>query len=230
MSEQNRALVIVDVQNDFCEGGALAVAGGADVAAAIADHVNEAREDYAAVVTTRDWHVDPVGHFAAASLEDRDAEPDYVRTWPVHCVAGTPGAELHPGLSAEDLEIDAEFLKGQHSDGYSGFDGHAGDPDAVRSGDEARAAAGPYGATQGAAHAADGGLGLDEWLREQDVDALTVVGLATDHCVRATVLDGLEAGYEVTVRTDLVAGVDDAAGEAALHEMEAAGALLRAGD
>ena len=230
MTEQNRALVIVDVQNDFCEGGALAVAGGADVAAALADHVTEAREDYAAVVTTRDWHVDPAGHFAAASLEDRDAEPDYVRTWPVHCVAGTPGAELHPDLSAEDLDIDAEFLKGQHADGYSGFDGAAGDPDTVRSGEEDSAPAGPYGATRGAAHAADDGDSLDDWLRAADVDAVTVVGLATDHCVRATVLDALEAGYEVTVRTDLVAAVDDAAGEAALHEMEAAGALLRAGD
>ncbi|MDY6055707.1 isochorismatase family protein [Micrococcus sp.] len=226
---ENRAFVIVDVQNDFCEGGALAVTGGADVAAAIADHLDEARPEYAAVIATRDWHVDPHPHFAASALDPAGAEPDFVRTWPVHCVAGTPGAELHPDLSAEDLDLDAEFLKGQHSDGYSGFDGHAGDPDAVRAGEEASAAAGPYGATRGAAQAAEGGPGLDEWLREHDIEAITVVGIATDHCVRATVLDGLEAGYEVTVRTDLCAGVDEAASQAALHEMEAAGALLREG-
>ncbi|MGC5048823.1 isochorismatase family protein [Micrococcus porci] len=222
MPAQHRALVIVDVQNDFCEGGALAVAGGAAVAASIADHVAESEGAYDAIVTTRDWHVDPAGHFAAG-------EPDFVGTWPVHCVAGTPGAELHEDLAAEDLGVDAEFLKGQHSDGYSGFDGAAGDPDIVRGGEEASAPAGPYGATQGAAHAADDGESLDDWLRGQEIEALTVVGIATDHCVRATVLDALEAGYDVTVRTDLVVGVDADASDAALAEMEDAGAELAEG-
>ena len=143
----------------------------------------------------------------------------------MHCVAGTRGAELHPDLDAEYVE--AEFLKGARTAAYSGFEGFLGEPDAVRSGDEAGAPAGPHGATQGAARAvAEGAPGLDEWLRDQEVEALTVVGLATDHCVRATVLDAVDAGYEVTVLTDLCAAVDEAAGQAALHEMEAAGAVL----
>ena len=142
--------------------------------------------------------------------------------------AGTAGAELHPDLDAEHL--DAEFLKGLHTDAYSGFDGALGEPDAVptgAAGERPSGTVGPYGATAVAAAAVESGApGLDEWLREQGVDAITVVGIATDHCVRATVLDALDAGYEVTVLTDLVAGVDEAAAQAALHEMEAAGAIL----
>lgn len=228
MDHLTRALVIVDVQNDFCEGGALAVAGGADVAAAIGEHLAERAEDYACVAATRDWHVDPGTHFAAAT----GAEPDFRTTWPVHCVAGTPGAELHPELDLE--HVDAEFLKGLRSDAYSGFDGHLGEPDAVptgASGDRPSGTVGPYGATAAAAAAVEtDALSLEEWLREQDVDAISVAGLATDHCVRATVLDALDAGYEVTVLTDLVAGVDEAAAQAALHEMEAAGAHLALAD
>lgn len=220
MPDLTRALIIVDVQNDFCEGGSLAVTGGAAVAAAISEHLDEHVDRYTAVVATRDWHVDPGTHFASEG-----EEPDFRATWPVHCVAGTSGAELHPDLDAEYVE--AEFLKGARTAAYSGFEGFLGEPDAVRSGDEAGAPAGPHGATQGAARAvAEGAPGLDEWLRDQEVEALTVVGLATDHCVRATVLDAVDAGYEVTVLTDLCAAVDEAAGQAALHEMEAAGAVL----
>ena len=224
MENLNRALVIVDVQNDFCEGGALGVTGGAAVAAGVSEHLAEHADAYAAVAATRDWHVDPGTHFAAAT----GAEPDFRTTWPVHCVAGTAGAELHPDLDAEHL--DAEFLKGLHTDAYSGFDGALGEPDAVptgAAGERPSGTVGPYGATAVAAAAVESGApGLDEWLREQGVDAITVVGIATDHCVRATVLDALDAGYEVTVLTDLVAGVDEAAAQAALHEMEAAGAIL----
>lgn len=222
MTDFNRALVIVDVQNDFCAGGALATDGGAAAAAAISDHLDQHADRYAAVVATRDWHVDPGTHFAAATGE----EPDFRTTWPVHCVAGAHGAELHPDLDAEYVE--AEFLKGLRTAAYSGFEGFLGDPDAVPSGgDRPEGDAGPYGATAAAASAVrPGAPGLDEWLRDQDVEAVTVVGIATDHCVRATVLDALEAGYDVEVLTDLLAAVDDAAGQAALHEMEAAGAVL----
>jgi len=220
MTDLTRALLIVDVQNDFCEGGSLAVEGGAALAADISDHLDQHADRYAAVAATRDWHVDPGTHFAPAG-----EEPDFRTTWPVHCVAGTRGAELHPDLDAEYVE--AEFLKGARTAAYSGFEGFLGEPDAVRSGEEASAPAGPHGATQSAARAvAEGAPGLDEWLRDQDVAAVTVVGIATDHCVRATVLDALDAGYDVEVLTDLVAAVDDAAGQAALHEMEAAGAVL----
>jgi len=121
MSEQvnSRALLVVDVQNDFCEGGSLAVPGGAAVAEAISRHVAASRDDYALVVTTRDWHVDPAGHFAPPG-----AEPDYRLTWPAHCVAGTPGAAYHPALN---VDPDVEVLKGEHAAAYSGFEGVAAD-------------------------------------------------------------------------------------------------------
>src|SRR4028119_5171 len=99
-----RALLVVDVQNDFCEGGSLAVDGGAAVAAAISDHMRTADGEYGHVVATRDHHIDPGGHFAE--------QPDYLDTWPPHCVAGTEGAELHPRL--ERRPIEAVFDKGEH--------------------------------------------------------------------------------------------------------------------
>jgi nicotinamidase/pyrazinamidase len=108
-----RVLLIVDVQNDFCEGGSLAVAGGADVAGAISAHVRAHAGDYAHVVATRDHHVDPGGHFAE--------EPDFLDTWPAHCVAGTEGAQLHPRLEREPIE--AVFDKGERAAAYSGFEG-----------------------------------------------------------------------------------------------------------
>ncbi len=222
MTEPKRALVIVDVQNDFCAGGSLATDDGAEIAAAITEHVSERRGDYDAIVMTRDWHVDPGTHFAPAGTE-----PDFTQTWPVHCVAGTPGAELHEQLDVEEIAADAEFLKGLHDASYSGFDGRLGEPDLVRSGEGASAPAGPYGATAGdEAAVADDAPTLDEWLREQDVDAITVVGIATDYCVKATVLDGLDAGYDVTVLAGLTAGVAEESTAAALEEMTEAGAYV----
>src|SRR5918911_1361267 len=97
-----RALIVVDVQNDFCEGGSLAVAGGAAVAAAITEHLRSGAGDYAHVVATRDHHVDPGGHFAA--------QPDFLETWPAHCVVGTSGVELHSDLDRRPIE--AVFDKG----------------------------------------------------------------------------------------------------------------------
>jgi len=107
-----RALIIVDVQNDFCEGGSLAVAGGAAVARAISSHV-AGRPGYAHVVATKDFHVDPGSHFSD--------HPDYAASWPPHCVAGTPGADFHPNL--ETSAVEAVFRKGQHAAAYSGFEG-----------------------------------------------------------------------------------------------------------
>jgi len=111
-----RALVVVDVQNDFCEGGSLAVAGAAGVAEALARYVAGGADGADFVVATRDYHVDPGGHFAAAS----DA-PDFVHSWPVHCVVDTQGAELHPALAGTGFA--AEFRKGRHEAAYSGFQG-----------------------------------------------------------------------------------------------------------
>jgi nicotinamidase/pyrazinamidase len=105
------ALIIVDVQNDFCEGGSLPVAGGAEVAAAISRHVNAA--GYGHVVATRDHHVDPGSHFSD--------EPDFVTSWPPHCRIGTPGTSFHPDLDVAPIE--AVFSKGAHAAAYSGFEG-----------------------------------------------------------------------------------------------------------
>jgi len=112
-----KALLVIDVQNDFCEGGALAVAGGAAVAGKISKFLEESRYDL--VVASRDWHdADSTnsGHFAEAGTE-----PNYTTTWPVHCVADTPGASYHPNL--ETKKIDVDIYKGQGQNGYSIFEG-----------------------------------------------------------------------------------------------------------
>jgi nicotinamidase/pyrazinamidase len=115
-----RALIIVDVQNDFCEGGSLAVAGGTAVARAIGERLAGGGHGYGHVVATKDFHVDPGSHFSD--------HPDYVASWPPHCVAGTPGANFHPDLDTSAVE--AVFYKGAHAAAYSGFEGadEAGTP------------------------------------------------------------------------------------------------------
>ncbi|WP_369044792.1 isochorismatase family protein [Sinomonas sp. P10A9] len=191
-----RALVIVDVQNDFCEGGSLAVDGGAAVAARITSFLAEHAHDYDAVVTTQDWHVDPGPHFS-----DR---PDFIDSWPAHCVAGTPGADFHPAL--ELAGVDAMFRKGQYAAAYSGFEGHAAQ----------------YGDAQGASDDSDT---LDEWLRAHGIDSVDVAGIATDYCVKATALDAARAGYATRVLTDLCAGIaEDLAPTYA--DLEASGVAL----
>jgi nicotinamidase/pyrazinamidase len=177
----SRALVIVDFQIDFCPGGALAVPDGD----AIAGRLNElaASGEYELVVATRDWHPPDHGSFA------RHGGP-----WPVHCVAGTPGAELHHAL--DPTPIDAVIDKGQARDteGYSGFE-----------------------ATE-----------LAKLLRERDVDHVTVVGLATDYCVKNTALDALREGFHVTVDSTATRGVEVQEGdsERALGELRSAGASV----
>jgi nicotinamidase/pyrazinamidase len=108
-----RALIIVDVQNDFCEGGSLAVAGGAAVAASLTALLTSGDHGYDHVVATQDFHVDPGSHFSA--------HPDYAASWPAHCVAGTAGAQFHPDLDTGAIE--AVFRKGAHAAAYSGFEG-----------------------------------------------------------------------------------------------------------
>ena len=108
-----RALIVVDVQPTFCEGGALAVAGGNAVAERIATYLSSRRDEYDLVVTTQDWHIDPGSHFSKA--------PDFIDTWPVHGVAGTDEARLHPAL--DGLVADAAVKKGQYAAAYSGFEG-----------------------------------------------------------------------------------------------------------
>lgn len=190
----SRALIVVDVQNDFCEGGSLAVDGGGDVARSISELVGTDRGAgrYDVVVATKDWHVDPGPHFA-----DPDVGPDFVDTWPVHCVAHSPGAAFHPDLT---IALDEVFLKGRHTASYTGFDGGA-------SGDES--------------------VSLGDWLRARDIDEVEIVGLATDHCVRATALDAAAAGFDTSVLLAHCAGVAPETTEAALEEMTAAGISLQ---
>ena len=183
-----RALIIVDVQRDFCEGGSLPVAGGAAVAAGIAmvlrNGTSAARWDH--VVATKDFHIDPGAHFGDP--------PDFVDTWPAHCVAGTPGAEFHPELDAGRVE--ATFTKGAHAAAYSGFEGDAD------------------------------GQTLAAWLRDRNVSEVDVVGIATDHCVRATALDAASEGFDTTVLLNLTAGVARETTDAALVQLAAAGVNL----
>lgn len=184
-----RALLIIDVQNDFTEGGALGVDGGAAVAAAITAHARARADDYALVVASRDWHDaanDNGGHFAM------DAAPDFVTTWPVHCVAGSPGADYHPAL--DTALIDLHVRKGQGVPAYSIFEG-----------------------------ATDDGRSFVAALDELGIDEVDVVGIATDHCVRASALDALAGGRRVRVLSDLVAGVAPGPSAAALAEIVAAG-------
>jgi nicotinamidase/pyrazinamidase len=186
-------LIIVDVQNDFCEDGSLAVAGGAAVAADISQALAAAgtpegsggqRWDH--VVATKDYHVDPGGHFGNP--------PDFVVSWPTHCVVGTTGTDFHPHLATDRVE--AVFTKGEHAAAYSGFEGYAD------------------------------GVGLADWLREHDVSTVDVVGIATDHCVRATALDAARHGLGTTVLLGLTVGVSPSTVGTALAELRAVGVTL----
>jgi nicotinamidase/pyrazinamidase len=113
---QKKALIVVDVQRDFCEGGSLAVAGGSDVAGRI-DALLRTDHSYDHIVATRDHHIDPGNHFSAS--------PDFLDTWPPHCEVGTPGVEFHDRLRFRDF--DAVFDKGEHAAAYSGFEGRTAD-------------------------------------------------------------------------------------------------------
>lgn len=180
-----RALIVVDVQNDFCEGGSLAVHGGAAVARAVHDLL-VGEHGYDVVVATRDHHIDPGSHFSA--------EPDFVDTWPPHCVVGTQGVEFHPHLDFDGF--DAVFDKGEYSAAYSGF--------------------------EGADHARDD-VSLQDFLRGRDVSEVDVCGIATDHCVRATANDALSAGFDTTVLLGLTAAVSPGSVEDLVAQWSEAG-------
>jgi nicotinamidase/pyrazinamidase len=183
----SNALIIVDVQNDFCEGGSLAVAGGAGVAAGISRLLAAEPDRWDHVVATKDYHVDPGAHFGDP--------PNFVDSWPRHCLVGTPGSEFHPKL--ETGRVEAIFHKGEHAAAYSGFEGHA-----------------------------DDGECLADWLRRHGVDRVDLVGIATDHCVRATALDAAQEGFDTTVLLDLTAGVARDTTDMALRTMDGAGVTM----
>ncbi|MFD2757858.1 isochorismatase family protein [Gulosibacter faecalis] len=185
-----RALLIVDVQNDFTEGGALGCSGGGQVARDVTGYLRTHRDAYDVVVASRDWHdADNTngGHFAET--------PDFVDSWPVHCVAGTTGAEFHPDLDTSLLSD--QVFKGQGKPDYSAFQG-VDEQDRV----------------------------LIDVLRDADVRDLDIVGIATDHCVRASALEAVSLGFNVRVFSDLCAGVAPETSAAALDELEAAGAEI----
>ncbi|HET7138878.1 MAG TPA: isochorismatase family protein [Arthrobacter sp.] len=209
----SRALIIVDVQNDFCEGGSLAVAGGADVAGAISEYVDAHHIEFDHIVATQDWHIDPGAHFSET--------PDFKDSWPRHCVAGTRGAELHPDLDTEYIQ--AYFQKGQFAAAYSGFEGLLAPEDAVPTGErQPGVLPGSLAAGADAYAPADSAIGLDDWLQSHDVEDVVVVGIATDYCVMATSLDAVQAGYSVTVIRSLTAGIAEDL-EDAVAEMELGG-------
>lgn len=182
-----RALIIVDVQKDFCEGGSLAVAGGSGVAAEISRAMAAEPDRWDHVVATQDYHIDPGAHFGHP--------PDFVDSWPRHCVVGTSGELFHPDLATERIE--AIFRKGEYAAAYSGCEGRTED-----------------------------GEHLVGWLRRHDVDAVDVVGIATDHCVRATALDTARQGFATTVLLDLTAGVAPETTAAAVDQLTRAGVTL----
>jgi nicotinamidase/pyrazinamidase len=182
------ALLIIDVQNDFCAGGALEVRGGDRVVAPINRMIDRAVAHGEPVYATRDWHPPNTRHFK-----------QFGGAWPVHCVARTPGADFHPNLRLPVSALIVATGDTVDKEGYSAFEGHV-----------------------------PGGRGLLDDLRARGIRRLYVGGLATDYCVRHTVLDARKAGFEVDLLTDAIAGVDVEPGDSAraLDEMREAGARL----
>jgi len=185
---QNSALILVDIQNDFCPGGALAVEEGDQ----IVEVVNRLMPHFPLVISTQDWH--PANH---VSFKARGGP------WPPHCVQGTRGAELHPDLNASAIAHYLRKASSPDKDDYSEFEGK----------DER-------------------GRSLDQVLKSHDVKRIYVLGLATDYCVLATVLDGLKLGYEAFAITDAMraVNVEPEDGKKALRQMSAAGARLVTSD
>ena len=191
-----RALIVVDVQNDFVEGGSLAVTGGRDVATRISEHLAAHAADYVVIAASRDWHHAPVdgdtnsGHFAAPG-----EEPDFATTWPVHCVDDSPGSDYAPELVTD--AVTHHVRKGQGVPAYSAFEGIT-----------------------------DDGTTLADVLRAAGVTDVDVTGIATDYCVRATALDARQEGFAVHLLDGLHAGVAPDSSRAAVAEMQEAGVVV----
>ena len=203
-----KALIIVDVQNDFCAGGALATDRGAKVASLISEYVEDNHHRYEAVVATQDWHIDPGAHFSDT--------PDFVDSWPVHCVANTEGAEIHPNLDTDYIE--AYFRKGRYEAAYSGFEGLQAPEESVMTGEHEPGATlddeGPK-------------TPLADWLDEHEIQDVDIVGIATDYCVLATAKDAVDAGYETHVLIDLTAPVHEDKLDEVIAKMEDEGITVK---
>lgn len=193
------ALLVIDVQNDFCPGGALAVAGGDEIVPGI----NAAMTDYAAVILTQDWH--PAGHSSFASTHD--AEPMSMTEmpygpqvlWPDHCIQGSTGAQFHPDLTTDRADLIIRKGYNPAIDSYSAFfENDKTTP-----------------------------TGLEGYLRTRGIDTLTLVGLATDFCVNYSAVDAARLGFRVTVQSDLCRAIDfDGSLAAATAKMTEAGVVL----
>ncbi|MBI3048166.1 MAG: nicotinamidase [Acidobacteria bacterium] len=189
MAEKRSALLIVDVQKDFCPGGALAAPEGDRVVRPLNRYIDQAVAHGWPIYASRDWHPPVTRHFR-----------QYGGEWPVHCVEHTAGAEFHPGLRLPPSTIVVSKGQSPEKPGYSAFEGYT-----------------PAGRT----------LGDD--LRERQIEHLYVGGIATDYCVKHSVLDARRAGLDVTVLADAIAGVDVQPGDSAraLEQMRAAGAEVK---
>lgn len=210
MSEDNNsALIIVDIQNDFIEGGALGVEGGQKVAENVGALLRLGYFDnYDYIIATKDWHVDPGDHWSDT--------PDYVNSWPKHCASHSHGS-AHPDVVGYALARKSNvktFYKGENSAAYSGFEGVAS-----------------TGRTDLESYLANRhNVGLESYLSELHVSKIGVVGLATDHCVRATVKDAVDLGFEVTVYDNLIAGVDKERSDKTLEDFLSWGVTLTQSD
>ncbi|MGH7826739.1 MAG: nicotinamidase [Candidatus Binatia bacterium] len=184
------ALIIIDVQNDFCPGGALAVTDGDQVVPALNRYIEKFRRSNLPIIATRDWHPEKTRHFKA-----------YGGLWPPHCIQGTKGAQFNADLALPNDTVIVSAGMAPDEEGYSGFEGRD-----------------------------DKGAGLADLLRAYGVERIFVGGLATDYCVKHTVLDGLKRGFKVVLLEDAVRGVnlkpDDS--ERAIQEMIRAGAVKHA--
>ncbi|MBD8506029.1 isochorismatase family protein [Hoyosella sp. G463] len=184
---EQRALIVVDVQNDFCEGGSMGVDGGSATAGEISALIADSADRYGAIVATRDYHIDPGAHFPN--------DPDFIDTWPVHCKVGTTGAEFHPNLDLHSVE--EVFSKGAYTAAYSGFEGASADD-----------------------------TSLADWLRARGITSVDIVGIATDHCVRATALDAAREGFDTTILLDYTVGVAASSIDTALEQLRGEGVAL----
>jgi len=173
------ALIVVDVQKDFCGGGALSAADTLSLLDPLRKQVEEVRHKGAVIVYTRDWH--PKNH---SSFQTQGGP------WPIHCVADTDGAQLMPPLQAQKEDIVVNKGVSEEGAGYSGFEN----------------------------------TGLAERLRAVDAKKIAITGIATEYCVRATALDALRAGFDVTVLTDMIRAVRPEQTSKVLQELQAAGA------
>lgn len=182
--KKKTALIMVDVQNDFCPGGSLAVFKGDEVV----DRLNLLQAEVGVVVATRDWHLPMTKHFKVGG-----------GIWPVHCVERTRGAEFHPKLKLDDAVVFSKGMDPNDDGGYSGFDGTT-----------------------------ESGVSLEAFLRSKGITHLLIGGLATDYCVKATVLDALKRGFKVTLECKAIRSVDlnSGDGEKAIKEMTDAGAII----